>query len=218
MQTDLQRYLDGELSRDELNVDAQRDADRFEVVVRTATAQRTRAPGWLENRIMVSLPTQPQTAVSTRVASWWLEPRRVRIRPLPMGLAGASALVVGFLISPWRDYLGAGDIETPPAAVVPISDGPQVYWQFVLSAPEASSVAVSGSFNNWQADGVALRDLDGDGVWTGTVPLPPGSHKYMFLIDGKTWVTDPHAERYYDDGYGMRNAVITVVPPPARTL
>jgi hypothetical protein len=62
------------------------------------------------------------------------------------------------------------------------------------------------------------RYLDGDGVWTGAVPLPPGLHKYMFLIDGKEWVTDPHAERYYDDGYGMRNAVITVVPPAARTL
>jgi hypothetical protein len=35
----------------------------------------------------------------------------------------------------------------------------------------------------------------------------------MFVVDGEVWVTDPRAERYVDDGFGMRNALIAVQPP-----
>ena len=55
-------------------------------------------------------------------------------------------------------------------------------------------------------------------VQTGFVALRPGSHKYMFIVDGERWVTDPGAERYVDDGFGMQNAVITVAPPTVRAL
>jgi hypothetical protein len=52
-------------------------------------------------------------------------------------------------------------------------------------------------------------------VWTGRVPLQPGVHQYMFVIDGTEWVTDPGAERWSDDGFGNRNAVLAVAPPGA---
>jgi 1,4-alpha-glucan branching enzyme len=94
---------------------------------------------------------------------------------------------------------------------------PVVYVQFIFAAQDAQTVAVAGDFNSWQTDGIALRDADGDGVWTGLVALRPGQHKYMFIVNGKEWVTDPGAERYVDDGFGMRNAVINVATP-ARTL
>jgi hypothetical protein len=32
----------------------------------------------------------------------------------------------------------------------------------------------------------------------------------MFLIDGTEWKTDPLADRYQDDGFGNRNAVLAV--------
>ena len=84
-----------------------------------------------------------------------------------------------------------------------------VYVQFVLDAPGATSVAVAGDFSEWD-DRHTLQDLDGDGVWTGRVPLVAGLHKYMFVIDGAEWVTDPNAQHYADDGFGNRNAVIAV--------
>ncbi len=31
----------------------------------------------------------------------------------------------------------------------------------------------------------------------------------MFVVDGE-WVTDPQADRYVDDGFGNRNALIEV--------
>jgi hypothetical protein len=217
MQNDLQKYLDGEIGRDALTPELQREAERWESWNRVAsTTLRPYAPAWLENRIMVSLPPRPAAPLHARVFAWLIEPRRIRIRPLPLGLAGATALVVA-LVLPAENVLRTN--RNPAGqAVVPVSATAPVYVQFAFSAPDARSVAVSGDFNNWQIGGVALRDLDGDGVWTGMVALRPGLHKYMFLVDGEEWVTDPRAERYFDDGFGMRNAVIAVAPPPARSL
>jgi len=39
----------------------------------------------------------------------------------------------------------------------------------------------------------------------------------MFLVDGERWETDPRAERYIDDGFGMRNALVNVIAPMGRT-
>ncbi len=92
-----------------------------------------------------------------------------------------------------------------------------VYVQFILHAPEASSVALAGDFNEWRPT-VVLEDPAGDGVWTARVPLRPGVHEYMFVIDGSRWVTDPLAERYSEDGFGNRNAVLAIAPANASGL
>ena len=71
---------------------------------------------------------------------------------------------------------------------------------------------VGGDFDAWNGS-YTLEDPDGDGVWTGRVPVEPGLHSYMFLLDGNEWVTDPRASRYNDDGFGNRNAVLAVAAP-----
>ena len=89
-----------------------------------------------------------------------------------------------------------------------------VYVQFSFEAPEAQSVSVAGDFEGW-AGSHTLEDLDGDGVWTGRIPLRPGVHAYMFIVDETDWITDPHAQRYADDGFGNRNAILAVAAPSA---
>ena len=90
--------------------------------------------------------------------------------------------------------------------------------QFVLADRGAKSVTVAGDFNSWDTAATPLTDADGDGVWSGLVALRPGSHKYMFVVDGQKWVTDPEADHYIDDGFGMRNAVVTVASPNGRSI
>jgi 1,4-alpha-glucan branching enzyme len=125
--------------------------------------------------------------------------------PLALSVVTAAALVLTVL--PWT--LQRSPVVSPPtggdAAAV-------VYVQFTLQAPGARSVAVSGDFNQWAAD-ATMEDADGDGVWTVRVALEPGLHEYMFVIDGDRWVTDPQAQRYADDGFGNRNAVLAVALP-----
>ncbi len=104
----------------------------------------------------------------------------------------------------------------PDGAPVSPEPGPvavtEILVQFSLEAPGATTVAVAGDFSGWASDFV-LEDADGDGIWTGRIPITPGLHKYMFVIDGTDWVTDPGAQRYADDGFGNRNAVLAVAPP-----
>ena len=208
MHPDLQRYLDGEIAREALTPEQQREADAFESWSRAVT--RDRAPAWLENRILVSLPVSPGAPWYRQVLSYLIEPKRVRIRPLSMGLA--AAILAALLVVPQQTLPPAAESAATPV-VQPVSSSAVVYVQFVFVANGARSVAVAGDFNDWQREGVALRDADGDGVWTGFVALRPGQHKYMFIVDGEQWVTDPGAERYVDDGFGMQNAVITVTAP-----
>ena len=139
----------------------------------------------------------------SRLLDWWVHPRAVRVRPL-IGLAAAAA-IAAFLLVP-------GPTETPgePAAAATALVGEDaVNVQFRLEAPEARSVALAGDFNGWTPD-IELTDPDGDGIWSGRVTLPAGVHKYMFVVDGDQWITDPLAERYTEDGYGNRNAVIAI--------
>ena len=142
------------------------------------------------------------SAPKESVFDWLLRPRTIRLSPLTsLAMAAAAVAVVALLpdeapVSP----------EHGPVAVT------EILVEFSLEAPGATTVAVAGDFSGWASDFV-LDDADGDGIWTGRIPITPGLHKYMFVIDGTDWVTDPGAQRYADDGFGNRNAVLAVAPP-----
>ena len=49
-----------------------------------------------------------------------------------------------------------------------------------------TNVYVSGTLNNWSGNSNQLTDADGDGVYTGTLSLMPGSYEYKFTYDNWT--------------------------------
>lgn len=214
MHPDLHRYLDGELPFEALDDRARTELRRWELL----TAGSTRlaeidAPDDLADRVMAALPAATRAAPSwRRAASWFWRPRDVRIRPAAVMLAAAAALVLLIL----RPTAPMPDRVTAVAADGGAGAAP-VYVQFVFDSGHATSVAVAGDFNGWDPAEAPLRDPDGDGVWTAMFPLQPGVHKYMFVVDGKQWVTDPRAEAHVEDGFGMRNALITVAPVPEKS-
>ena len=82
--------------------------------------------------------------------------------------------------------------------------------RFVLMRNEAASVAVAGSFNQWSASSHPLVRATAGGLWTVVVPLPPGEHAFMYVVDGKEWLSPPLAEDYVDDGFGAKNGIVVV--------
>ena len=84
--------------------------------------------------------------------------------------------------------------------------------RFVLSQPQARSVALAGSFNRWSASSHQLARDGSRGVWMIVVALPPCEHLFMYVVDGAEWVSPPRAEDYVDDGFGSRNGVVVVRP------
>jgi 1,4-alpha-glucan branching enzyme len=84
--------------------------------------------------------------------------------------------------------------------------------RFVLEYPSARTVAVAGSFNEWSAVSHPLARDASPGIWTGLLRLPPGEHRFMYVVDGTLWVSPPFAEDYADDGFGSKNGVVVVRP------
>ncbi|WP_419161372.1 isoamylase early set domain-containing protein [Candidatus Palauibacter sp.] len=202
MNDDLKLYLDGEIERSELPPDLAGDAERWDLFlsdVRESGVQG--APVGLESRVLDAIRTEGRRPWLGLV-DWWVHPRSVRVRPW-LGLAAAAVLAT-LLLLPREDVL-----SEPAGAATTFLGEEMHYVQFRLEAPGATSVHVAGDFNEWQPE-IALADPYGTGVWSGRVRLPPGVHKYMFLVDGETWITDPDAERYVEDGYGNQNAVIAI--------
>ena len=79
---------------------------------------------------------------------------------------------------------------------------------YTASDPNVRSVSVAGSFNGW--DPVAGPMTPDGNVWKILLILPPGTHEYMFLEDGKRWITDPYAPGTRADGFGGSNGVLNV--------
>jgi hypothetical protein len=220
MKEELHRHLDGELPLEGLREDDRGEAESWERLLRAFRRDMpgTAAPPWLETRVMAEIEALPEAGPFKRALSWLLAPRQVHLSPLTTGLVAvalAGILLVG------RTEIGPAPSGIPMAeGVATLASGevddasPVVYVQFILEAPGATSVAVAGDFDGWEGTH-GLQDPDGDGVWSGRVPVQPGVHAYMFVIDGSTWMTDPRADRYQDDGFGNRNAVLAVTVPNA---
>jgi hypothetical protein len=82
---------------------------------------------------------------------------------------------------------------------------------FSVRLPEAGSVSLVGDFNEWSEDGIELRDDDSDGLWTVEIRIKPGRYQYMFVVNGKEWIVDEHADAVIDDGFGSLNSIRLVM-------
>jgi hypothetical protein len=151
-----------------------------------------------------------QSRARTSVLAWAVRPRVLRLSPVA-GLAAAAGIAIAALA------LGRTGVEpapqvaeaTPAAPAVAAVDTVKLV-QFMLVAPNASSVSVVGDFNDWDPAATPLREAADAGVWTITVPLAAGRHQYVFMVNGTRWTPDPAAPLAVEDSFGMPNSVITV--------
>lgn len=163
-----------------------------------------RAPAGFRASVMRAIQDVPATVSPwQRVVDWWLTPRSVQVTPAWGALAAAAVVALVLLRPVAGPSVGQdGALTQAPAA--------QAVTRFVLVAPGASSVHVTGDFLSWSREGIALEDPRGTGVWTADVPLQPGVYQYTFVIDGTEWVPDPRAVSQVDDGFGQVNSVVIV--------
>lgn len=182
------------------------DDEFLEHVARSLRAPVPPTAGF-EARVMAAVRTPP----SVRVLDWIVRPRVLRLSPL-VGLAAAAGIAIAVVS---LDRARSSSAEAPAIASLPPVGSAAVVdtiklVQFMLVAPEAKSVSVVGDFNDWNPGATPLREAGDAGVWTITVPLTPGRHQYVFMVDGNRWTPDPAAPRAVEDSFGMPNSVVTV--------
>jgi AMP-activated protein kinase-like protein len=104
----------------------------------------------------------------------------------------------------------AGDGPAAAGDGAEAGNAPTVDVVFSLPAEvQADRVALCGEFNDWSVDSTTLAH-QGDGTWSVTVPLAPGTYRYKYLLDGETWENGSNANRYEENAYGTLDSVIDV--------
>lgn len=78
---------------------------------------------------------------------------------------------------------------------------------FALNKPGARSVAIAGTFNDWDPKRTPLRK-EANG-WRTTLWLPPGRYEYRFVADGE-WMNDPRERDSSPNQFGATNSVLVV--------
>jgi hypothetical protein len=194
MDSRLQAYLDGDLPLEQLPAGLRARAEAWDgLLEEIRVSSPAGAPLGLDARVMAAV-NRGSPSVRTGWMDWLLRPRMIPVPPAA-AIAAAAAIIVAL-----------GVLGLPDNGAIAESS---VYVQFVVDAPAAETVHLVGDFTEWQPT-VELEDADGDGVWSGRVPLVPGVHEYMFVIDGADWITDPNAAGYQHDGFGQQNAIVAV--------
>jgi len=77
-----------------------------------------------------------------------------------------------------------------------------------IHAPEAQSVFVADTFNDWRPDATPLQP-QASGLWMVELELEPGLYAYRFVVDG-VWCSDPDAQESEPNPFGDQNAVLRV--------
>jgi len=81
--------------------------------------------------------------------------------------------------------------------------------RFKIKHPKAKSVALVGSFTEWENQPIPLTESE-PGLWEVEVELPSGRHEYLFLTDEREWLQDPASIASTANPWGSLNSVIEV--------
>jgi hypothetical protein len=163
-----------------------------------------------DDRVMNAVRRAPK---HSRFGLWsrLTTPRSIVVTPLSWGfLAAAVAMFAVLGVMHFSDDVGRA-VRPIEASLFPAPKPQPQRVQFVLVVPDAKKVAVVGDFNGWNASHAAYQAKHrGGGVWSVTAPVPPGHHRYSFVVDDSLWMPDPSAPRATDTDFGVTNSAIVV--------
>ena len=99
-------------------------------------------------------------------------------------------------------------LQVLKAVGTPMIDGPSVH--FIYYDPEARRVRLTGEFNQWSRQGIALTPLRDTGIFYHSLQVRgPARVEYKFIVDGE-WVMDPFCPNAVDNGIGEQNSFLVV--------
>ena len=84
----------------------------------------------------------------------------------------------------------------------------KVAHRFVVYQPDVETVAIIGTFNNWQT--LPMKKTGREGYWEISLELAPGEHRYSFLLDDSRRMADPTVHIREKDDFGSENSVLEV--------
>lgn len=81
---------------------------------------------------------------------------------------------------------------------------------FIFESIDASEIFLSGDFNEWSPNSHPMKN-DGNGRWSCTMMIPPGTYEYKFIANEK-WIEDPRNDQTCPNVFGTYNSVLDLKP------
>lgn len=188
----IHRVLDGEELGNEIAEHQEREElVEYQRAINALEQSKVTPPEEFVSHVMAALPDGDRVSLVEKVMAFWPRERQW------LAPAAAGAVITLLLVAGVSLFLPSGS-----------NDG--ILVTFELHAPQARSVELIGSFNDWARGTIRLSGPDASGHWAVTIPLPSGRHEYQFLVDGEQLVVDPEALLYRPDGFGQKNAVLDI--------
>ena len=74
----------------------------------------------------------------------------------------------------------------------------------------ADGIALVGEFNDWDPQSHPMRQTRDDGEWHISLVLKArNSYRFRYLVDGKEWMDDDHADSYEPNPFRGFDSVVT---------
>jgi hypothetical protein len=194
----LHKLLDGETSRgalESLEASEARDLEIYRQTLGLLEESDEPAPEDFGDRVYAVLPEAPDSSFSDKIRGLWRDNIRARRARAFVALSSAAAallLVVALVV--FKQPMNPKYMSVT----------------FEIHAPGARQVELVGNFTNWTRGEIILSGPDETGHFTAELKLEPGRYEYLFLVDGKTWITDPNAPIHRPDGFGHQNAILDI--------
>ena len=112
------------------------------------------------------------------------------IRPLGAAVAGCMVALLVMLALP------------------PTDTASSMTNRFVIFAPDAHQVELTGSFTGWQR--TPLSPAGHSGYWQINLEIPAGEHRFAYILDGSRQMADPTISRRERDDFGGENSILDV--------
>jgi 1,4-alpha-glucan branching enzyme len=84
--------------------------------------------------------------------------------------------------------------------------------RFEFTHPNATTVCLAGTFNNWKPESRIMHSSSA-GRWWKDIALAPGAYEYCLIVDGR-WMPDPLASETVPNPFGGRNSILRVAGSP----
>jgi 1,4-alpha-glucan branching enzyme len=73
----------------------------------------------------------------------------------------------------------------------------------------AERVNLAGEFNDWDTTATPMSRNRADANWKVSIELETGQrYRFRYLVDGKEWLNDWHADDHMENPYGSYDSVV----------
>ncbi len=181
-------YIDDELDLDEKIVfvettHASADFSRETIALLRQEKLLRQVPAHLPLTAVADLPGKRHVDWAWFFRFWW--------QPMAGFATAVVLMAAGFLLVPW---------QSPTA--------PPHEQRFVLYLPQAGQAKIVGTFTDWNP--LPMQKIGKSGYWSLNLKVPPGVHRYSYLIEESNRMADPTVAAREHDDFGGENSVIVV--------